>query len=143
MRTFQEFLEEARKTRIKFVTMHHGTDVDSASSIKKSGPKPSPSGSEGPGHYVTPDPKKAEHYSRFTSKQRGKEPGVVSYRFSPTVIQKTSDIPKGLTNKPKTTKEKPVVQNTRTGHVVMDPEYANRRMVRNPKPILRIRRKKK
>lgn len=137
MKTFQQFLDEAKKTRIRFVTMHHGTDVKAAESIKKSGPKPSPEGSEGPGHYVTPSKKKASQYSEFTSKQRKSKPAVVSYRFSPSKIQRTSEIPKGLTKQSKTTQQKPVYQNVRTGHVVMDPEYANRKMLRTPRPFIR------
>jgi hypothetical protein len=136
MKTFSEFLEEATK-RISLKTFHHGSDKDSVASIKNTGPKPSPQGSEGPGHYVTPDRKKAAKYAEFTSKQRNKKPAVVSYRVSTQSIQKTSDIPKGLTSKPKTSAEKPVVQNTRTGHVAMDANYANKRMIRNPQPIIK------
>ena len=136
MRTFSEFLEEATR-RISLKTFHHGSDVDSVASIKSTGPRSSPQGSEGPGHYVTPDSKKAIQYSKFTSQQRGKKPAVVSYKVPTTSIQKTSDIPKGLTSKPKTSAEKPVVQNTRTGHVAMDAAYANKRMIRNPQPIIR------
>jgi len=136
MKTFSEFLDEATK-RISLKTFHHGSDKDSVASIKNTGPKPSLQGSEGPGHYVTPDRKKAAKYAEFTSKQRNKKPAVVSYRVSTQSIQKTSDIPKGLTSKPKTSAEKPVVQNTRTGHVAMDANYANKRMIRNPQPIIR------
>ena len=136
MRTFSEFLEEATR-RISLKTFHHGSDKDSVASIKDTGPRPSPKGSEGPGHYVTPDRKKAAKYAEFTSKQRNKKPAVVSYRVSTQSIQKTSDIPKGLTSKLKTSKDKPVVQNTRTGHVAMDAAYANKRMIRNPQPIIR------
>lgn len=136
MKTFSEFLDEATK-RISLKTFHHGSDKDSVTSIKRTGPKPSPQGSEGPGHYVTPDRKKAAKYAEFTSKQRNKTPAVVSYRVSTQSIQKTSDIPKGLTSKPKTSAEKPVIQNTRTGHVAMDAEYANKRMIRNPQPVIK------
>ena len=136
MKTFSEFLDEATK-RISFKTFHHGSDEKSVASIKGTGPKPSPQGSEGPGHYVTPDRKKAEKYAEFTSKQRNKKPAVVSYRVSTQSIQKTSDIPKGLTSKPKTSVEKPVIQNTRTGHVAMNAEYANKRMIRNPQPVIK------
>ena len=136
MKTFSEFLDEATKI-IRFKTLHHGSDKDSVASIKSTGPKPSPQGSEGPGHYVTPDRKKAEKYAEFTSKQRNKKPAVVSYRVSTQNIQKTSDIPKGLTSKPKTSVEKPVIQNTRTGHVAMNAEYANKRMIRNPQPVIK------
>jgi hypothetical protein len=144
MITYNQFLEEAFKRtgkRIGFVTFSHGSDEDSIKSIKKSGPKPSSKGSEGPGHYVTSDRKKASQYAEFTAKARGKKPGVVSYRVSSKAIQRTSDIPKGLTSQVKTTKAKPVVKNTRTGHSVMDPDYANRTMIQNPQPI--IQRKKK
>ena len=65
MKTYKQFLEEAKK-RISFVRLHHGSDEDSVKSIKKSGPRPSSKGSEGPGHYVTPDKKKAEKYAEFT-----------------------------------------------------------------------------
>lgn len=136
MKTFSEFLDEATK-RISLKTFHHGSDEKSVASIKSTGPKPSLQGSEGPGHYVTPDRKKAAKYAEFTSKQRNKKPAVVSYRVSTQSIQKTSDIPKGLTSKPKTSAEKPVIQNTRTGHVAMDAEYANKRMIRNPKPVIK------
>jgi len=135
-KTFSQFLEEATKI-ISLKTFHHGSDEESVKSIKRKGPKPSPQGSEGPGHYVTPDREKAEKYAEFTSKQRNKKPAVVSYSVSTQSIQKTSDIPKGLTSKPKTSAEKPVVQNTRTGHVAMDADYANKRMIRNPQPIMR------
>ena len=143
MKTYQQFLNEVFKRtgrKVGFKLMHHGSDEESVKSIKRSGPRPSSQGSEGPGHYVTPDRKKAEKYAEFTSKQRKKKPSVVSYRVSKEKVTQTSDIPKGLTSKPKTTKEKPVVQNTRTGHVAMDPEYANKRMIRNKPPT--IRRKK-
>lgn len=143
MKSYSNFLTEALKRtgkKISFVRMHHGSDEDSVKSIKKTGPKPSPKGSEGPGHYVTPDRKKAEKYAEFTSKQRKKKPAVVSYRVQSKKITKTDAIPKGLTSQKKTTKEKPIVQNTRTGHVAMDADYANKKMIRNPPPI--IRRKK-
>jgi len=142
MKTYTEFLEEAFKRtgkRVRFSIMHHGSDKNSVNSIKKTGPRPSPTGSEGPGHYVTPHRKKASKYAEFTSRQRGEEPGVVSYRVPTSRINQVSDIPKGLTGKKKATRETPVVQNTRTGHVVMDPEYANRKMIRNPSPTIRKR----
>lgn len=140
MKTYSQFIEEAQK-RIKFGIYHHGSDEDSVKSIRRTGPRPSAQGSEGPGHYVTPDKKKAEKYAEFTSKQRNKSPGIVSYRVSTKKIAKTDTIPKGLTDKKKTTAEKPVVQNTRTGHVVMDADYANKRMIRNPAPVIRRKRK--
>lgn len=143
MKTYKEFISEALKRsgkRIEFVRLHHGSDEDSVKSIKKTGPKPSPKGSEGPGHYVTPQKDKAEKYAEFTSKQRKKKPAVVSYRVSKKRIATTDNIPKGLTAQRKTTSEKPVMRNTRTGHVAMDPEYANKTMIRNPQPT--IRRKK-
>jgi hypothetical protein len=139
MKTYSEFIEEAFKRtgkRIGFVSLYHGSDEDSTKSIKNTGPKPSPKGSQGPGHYVTTDRKKASQYADFTSKQRGKKPGVVTYRVSSKKIRKTSEIPKGLTDKPQTTSEKPVVRNVRTGHSVMDPSYAKERMVKNPAPII-------
>jgi len=139
MKTFSEFLDEATK-RISLKTFHHGSDKDSVTSIKRTGPKPSPQGSEGPGHYVTPDKKKAAKYAEFTSKQRNKKPAVVSYRVSTQSIQKTSDIPKKLSSQSQTTPKKPVIQNTRTGHVVMDAEYANKRMIRNPQPVIKRKR---
>jgi len=55
-------------------------------------------------------------------------------------MNKTNTRPKGLTSQRKTTSEKPVVQNTRTGHVAMDANYANKKMIRKTVPI--IRRKK-
>lgn len=140
MKTFNEFLEESFKRTgksIEFKILHHGTDTDSATSIKRTGPKPSPQGSQGPGHYVTPDRDKAAKYAQFTSKERNKKPAVVSYRVSPQSIQKTSEIPKKLTSQPQTTPKKPVIQNTRTGHVAMDPMYANKRMIRNPQPVIK------
>ena len=143
MITYREFIAEAYKRtgkKISFVRLHHGSDEDSVKSIKKSGPRPSPKGSEGPGHYVTPDKKKAEKYAEFTSKSRKKKPAVVSYRVQKKKITKTDSIPKGLTSQKKTTSEKPVVQNTRTGHVAMDADYANKKMIRKTDPI--IRRKK-
>ena len=118
-------LEEARK-RITFKRLHHGTDVDSAKSIMKDGPKPSSKGSEGPGHYVTGDRKKARKYAEFTSKQRGKKPAVVSYLVPKKSVSTTDNIPKGVTDKKKTTKDKPVIQNTKTGHVAMDSNYAKK-----------------
>jgi len=143
MITYREFIAEAYKRtgkKISFVRLHHGSDEDSVKSIKKSGPRPSPKGSEGPGHYVTPDKKKAEKYAEFTSKSRKKKPAVVSYRVQKKKITKTDTIPKGLTSQKKTTSEKPVVQNTRTGHVAMDADYANKKMIRKQEPV--IRRKK-
>lgn len=140
MKTYSQFIDEAFKRTgktISFKILHHGSDEDSVKSIKASGPRPSPKGSEGPGHYVTPDRKKAEKYAEFTSKQRKKKPAVVSYRVSPKSITKTDSIPKGLTSQQKTTKQKPVVQNTRTGHVAMDADYANSRMIRKQKPVIR------
>jgi len=144
MKTYKDFITEAFKRtgkKIEFVRLHHGSDKDSVASIKKSGPRPSPKGSEGPGHYVTPDRKKANKYAEFTSNQRKKKPAVVSYRVPKKSISKTDTIPKGLTSQKKTTAEKPVVRNTRTGHVAMDSDYANKRMIRKTEPI--IRRKKK
>ena len=142
MITYREFIAEAYKRtgkKISFVRLHHGSDEDSVKSIKKSGPRPSPKGSEGPGHYVTPDKKKAEKYAEFTSKSRKKKPAVVSYRVQKKKITKTDSIPKGLTSQKKTTSEKPVVQNTRTGHVAMDANYANKKMIRKTDPIIRRR----
>jgi hypothetical protein len=142
-KTYSQFLDEAFKRTgktIGFKVLHHGSDQDSVKSIKRTGPKPSPKGSEGPGHYVTPDRKKAEKYAEFTSKQRKKKPAVVSYRVPARKVSKTDTIPKGLTSQQKTTREKPVVQNTRTGHVAMDADYANKRMIRNPSPTIRRRR---
>lgn len=141
MKTYSEFIAEANKRRIRFISLHHGSDVDSIESIKKSGPRGSTKGSQGPGHYVTTDEKKARQYAAFTSKQRGKKPAIVTYRVTPEKIQKTSEIPKGLTDKTQTSKSKPVVQNVRTGHSVMDPDFARKRMVKNPLPIIRRKRK--
>lgn len=144
MKTYNEFISEALKRtgkKIGFVRLHHGSDEDSVKSIKKSGPRPSPKGSEGPGHYVTPDKKKAQKYAEFTSKERKKKPAVVSYRVQKKKITTTDAIPKGLTSQKKTTSKKPVVQNTRTGHVAMDADYANKKMIRKQETI--IRRKKK
>jgi len=143
MKSYKEFVSEAFKRtgkKITFVRLHHGSDEDSVKSIKKSGPRPSPKGSEGPGHYVTPDRKKAEKYAEFTSKSRKKKPAVVSYRVQKKRITKTDTIPKGLTSQKKTTSEKPVVQNTRTGHVAMDANYANKKMIRKAVPIIRRKR---
>ena len=143
MKSYKEFVSEAFKRtgkKITFVRLHHGSDEDSVKSIKKSGPRPSPKGSEGPGHYVTPDKKKAEKYAEFTSKQRKKKPAVVSYRVPKDRITKTDTIPKGVTSQQKTSKDKPVVRNTRTGHVAMDPDYANKKMIRKTEPIIRRKR---
>lgn len=139
MKTYSQFIEEAQK-RIAFVILHHGSDEDSVESIKRTGPRPSTKGSEGPGHYVTPDKKKAEKYAEFTSKQRNKKPAVVSYRVPKNRVTTTDTIPRGVTSQQKTSEDKPVVRNVRTGHVVMDPDYANKKMIRKTKPI--IRRKK-
>lgn len=57
MKTYSEFIAEANKRRIRFISLHHGSDVDSIESIKKSGPRASTKGSQGPGHYVTTDEK--------------------------------------------------------------------------------------
>lgn len=141
-KSYSQFLEEAFKRtgkKIGFKVFHHGSDVDSVKGIKKSGPRPSPQGSEGPGHYVTPDKKKADKYAEFTSKQRKKKPSTVSYRVPSERVAKTDTIPKGLTSQQRTTKEKPVIQNTRTGHVAMDANYANSKMIRNPSPTIRKR----
>lgn len=141
-KSYSQFLEEAFKRTgktISFKVFHHGSDADSVKSIKKGGPKPSPKGSEGPGHYVTPDKKKADKYAEFTSKQRKKKPATVSYRVPSKRVAKTDTIPKGLTSQQRTTKEKPVIQNTRTGHVAMDADYANSKMIRNPSPTIRKR----
>jgi hypothetical protein len=146
MKTYSKFLEEAFKRTgktIGFKVLHHGSDKDSVESIKKSGPRPSSQGSEGPGHYVTADKKKAEKYAEFTSKQRNKTPAVVSYRVSTKKITKTDSIPRGLTSQQKTTRKKPVVQNTRTGHVAMDADYAKSRMIRKPIPIIKKPKKKR
>ena len=145
MKSYKEFVSEAFKRtgkKISFVRLHHGSDEDSVKSIKKSGPRPSPKGSEGPGHYVTPDKKKAAKYAEFTSKSRKKKPAVVSYRVSKKRITNTDSIPKGLTSQKKTTSEKPVVRNTRTGHVAMDSDYANKKMIRKTEPIIRRKREK-
>jgi hypothetical protein len=145
MKSYNEFISEAFKRtgkKISFVRLHHGSDEDSVKSIKKGGPRPSPKGSEGPGHYVTPDKKKAEKYAEFTSKQRKKKSAVVSYRVPKKRIATTDSIPKGLTSQKKTSKEKPVVRNTRTGHVAMDADYANKKMIRKHEPIIRRKRKK-
>jgi hypothetical protein len=144
MKTYSEFLEEAFKRtgkRIGFVNLHHGSDEDSVSSIKQTGPRPSAQGSQGPGHYVTTDKGKATKYAEFTSKGRGKKPAVVSYRVSSKKVQKTSEIPKGLTKTQQTNSEKPVVRNVRTGHSVIDSEYAKGKIIHNPKPII-VRKKK-
>ena len=140
MKTYKQFLEEAQK-RIAFVRLHHGSDEDSVKSIKRTGPRPSTKGSEGPGHYVTPDKNKAEKYAEFTSKQRKKKPAVVSYRVPKNRVTTTDTIPKGVTSQQKTSKDKPVVRNTRTGHVAMDPDYANKKMIRKTEPIIRRKRK--
>lgn len=140
MKSYQEFINEAfQRTgkKITFVRLHHGSDEESIKSIKKSGPKESSKGSQGPGHYVTTDSGKAKKYAEFTSKNRNKKPGVVSYLVSKKSIRQTSEIPKGLTDKRQTDKDHPVVQNTKTGHSVIDAEYANRKMIRNPQPIIR------
>jgi hypothetical protein len=142
MKTYNQFLSEALKRSgkiLKFNVYHHGSDKDSISGIRKTGPRPSAQGSEGPGHYVTPDRKKAEKYSQFTSKQRGKEPGVVSYRVTPKKVQKVDAIPKGLTAQPKTSKQHPVVHNTRTGHAVMDAEFAKRAMIKKKDGVIKRR----
>lgn len=145
MITYKQFLEEALKRSgktIEFIRLHHGSDKESIESIKKSGPKASKEGSEGPGHYVTPSRKKAEKYAEIVSTQRNKEPGVVSYRVQRKSINTTSEIPKKIHQNKKTTKEKPVIKNTKTGHAAMDPDYASRTMIRNPSPIIRRKKKK-
>lgn len=132
MKTFTQFLEEAEH-RLRFKLYHHGTDTPSAASIRRTGPRPSPQGSQGPGHYVTSDITKARKYARF----KGENPAVVSYRVPKKRVQTTAEIPKKLTDRPQTTPEKPVVQNVRTGHSVMDPKHAERTMIRKVTPVIR------
>ena len=139
MKTYSQFIEEAEE-RIEYVRLHHGSDEDSVKSIKRTGPRPSAQGSEGPGHYVTPDIKKAEKYAEFTSKQRKKNPAVVSYRVPKNRVTTTDKIPRGVTSQQKTSEDKPVVRNVRTGHVVMDPNYAKEKMILKTKPIIRRKR---
>jgi len=139
MKTFSQFIVEAEK-RLKFKKYVHGSDKESISSIKKMGPKPSPQGSEGPGHYATPDPKKAQKYAAFVSKQRNSTPATVSYRVPVGRVSTTTDIPRGVTSKKKTTSEKPVVHNQKTGHVAMDSKYANKTMIRNSSPTIKRKR---
>lgn len=142
MKTYLQFIAEAEQ-RLKFKKYIHGSDKESISSIKKTGPKPSPTGSEGPGHYATPDSDKARKYAAFVSKQRNSTPATVSYRVPAGRVSTTTDIPKGVTSQKKTTSQKPVVHNKRTGHVAMDPEYANKTMIRNPPPTIRASNKSK
>jgi hypothetical protein len=136
MKTFSQFITEAEQ-RLKFKKYVHGSDKESIASIKKIGPKPSSQGSEGPGHYATPDSKKAQKYAAFVSKQRNSTPATVSYRVPAGRVSTTTDIPRGVTSKNKTTSEKPVVHNKKTGHVAMDSEYANKTMIRNPSPTIK------
>jgi hypothetical protein len=134
-KTFREFLEESAKRRLSFTKLHHGSDSDSIQSIRKSGPKSSKEGSQGPGHYVTPNVSKSRKYAEFTSRQRGKKPSVVSYRVPTSKITKVDDIPKKLTKEPQVSSEKPVVHNTRTGHAVIDSDYAKNKII-TPKPVI-------
>jgi hypothetical protein len=140
MKTFSQFIIEAEQ-RLSFKKYVHGSDKESIASIKKTGPKPSPKGSEGPGHYATPDAEKARKYASFVSKQRNSTPATVSYRVPTKRVSITTDIPKGVTSQKKTTSQKPVVHNKKTGHVAMDPEYANKTMIRNSSPTIRARRR--
>jgi hypothetical protein len=128
MKSYSEFITEAR-SRLAFTRLHHGSDSDSIESIRKSGPKSSKEGSQGPGHYVTPDAQKARKYAEFTSQQRGKKPSVVSYRVPSDRISRVDSIPKKLTTEPQVSSKKPVVHNTRTGHAVIDTDYAKGRMI--------------
>lgn len=128
-KTFREFLEESAKRRLSFTKLHHGSDSDSIQSIRKSGPKSSKEGSQGPGHYVTPDASKSRKYAEFTSKQRGKKPSVVSYRVPSHKITKVDAIPKKLTKEPQVSSKTPVVHNTRTGHAVIDSDYAKNKII--------------
>jgi hypothetical protein len=130
-KTLREFLEESARRRLSFTRFHHGSDSDSIKSIRKSGPKSSREGSQGPGHYVTPDQSKARKYAEFTSKQRGKKPAVVSYRVSSDKITKVDDIPKKLSAEPQVSSKKPVVHNTRTGHAVVDSDYAKGKIIKS------------
>jgi len=130
-KTLREFLEESARRRLSFTRFHHGSDSDSIKSIQKSGPKSSREGSQGPGHYVTPDQSKARKYAEFTSKQRGKKPAVVSYRVSSDKITKVDDIPKKLSTEPQVSSKKPVVHNTRTGHAVVDSDYAKGKIIKS------------
>ena len=136
MKTYQQFLTEAQK-KLEFKRYTHGSDERAISSIKKTGPKPSLKGSEGPGHYTTPDLSKALKYAQLVSKQRNSKPATVSYRVPANRILTTTDIPKGVTSQKKTTPEKPVVHNTRTGHVAIDPGFANKTMIRKPLPTIK------
>jgi len=142
MKTYSQFITEAQK-RLKFKEYIHGSDEKSISSIKRTGPKPSSKGSEGPGHYATPDRKKARQYASFVSKQRNGKPATVSYKVPASRVAVTSNIPKGVTSQKKTTSEKPVVHNKVTGHVAMDSDYANKKMVRNPSPTIQASGKSK
>jgi hypothetical protein len=135
MKTFDQFIEESARRRLSFARLYHGTDGDSAKSIRMSGPKSSKEGSQGPGHYVTPDSVKARKYAEFTSKQRGKKPSVVSYRVPPPKITRVDDIPKKLTTEPQVSSTTPVIYNTKTGHAVIDSDYAKTKIIQQ-KPII-------
>lgn len=141
MKTYSQFIAEAQK-RLTFRIFTHGSDKESISSIKKTGPKPSPAGSEGPAHYATPSSDKAGKYASLVSRQRNSTPATVSYRVPVNRIATTTNIPKGVTSKKKTTPENPVVHNTVTSHVAMEPEYANRTMIRNPPPTIKAKKSK-
>jgi hypothetical protein len=134
-KTFREFLEESAKRRLSFTKLHHGSDSDSIKSIRKSGPKSSKEGSQGPGHYVTPDASKSRKYAEFTSRQRGKKPSVVSYRVPSHKITRVDHIPKKLTKEPQVSSKTPVVHNTRTGHAVIDSDYAKNKII-SQKPVI-------
>lgn len=141
MKTYTQFIAEARQ-RIALTRLHHGSDRASIESIRRSGPKSSKEGSQGPGHYVTPDETKARKYAEFTSKQRGKEPSVVSYLVPSNRITRVDTIPRKLTKEPQVSITTPIIHNTRTGHAVIDTNYAKNRIVK-PSSIIRAKNKKK
>lgn len=79
VRTFEEFIAEARKRRIKVYTRYHGTTKSRADLIKSGGFKGG-EGILGFGVYSTPSKKDAEYHAKRQSADSDDKPEVIQLR---------------------------------------------------------------
>jgi len=171
MKTYQEFLTEAQK-RISQYTVYHGRSVEGAKRTRESGEfrEPRSAGASGHGIYGSTNKNVARTYSRASgTKPDQGDMGVIQMRVPKSHITTTKPGYEGRTQSFNIIRNNPETKAVRipntaqpeelkppkkylTGigkrdkegdHVVLNPQYASSKIVKNPPPTIKASDKSK
>jgi len=135
MKTFQEFIAEAK--RLKLYTLHHGTSPEVKKSIQKSGFKNSPDGAYGPGVYSSTNRRisNVSGDSTITMRVPAKKVKTKDVKSGTDVLDKDNS----AVRVPNAGTRTSAYRNLKgeKNFVVLDKDVANRHTVKNPQPTMR------